>query len=259
LAAIGRASARSSVSYRFNLALSVVTPLAQVYLMRVIWQAVYGNRASVNGITLHDQIAYSSLIVLQVWLVSPWTLSDIAVKIRDGTIAFDLLRPLKFIPQTFVAQVGSAASQLPAVVVALPFAIVIGGAATPRSTVAFLEYILASVIGFVIAMQLSLVVSMIAFWTLETQGINLTFRMVQQFFSGAFVPLWFMPDWLNSVAGALPFQALGYTPLAIYLGQMRGGDATWSMVKGLVWVAVLWVILKLIWTRALRRVVVQGG
>jgi len=73
------------------------------------------------------------------------------------------------------------------------------------------------------------------------------------------IPLWFMPGWLRASVEWLPFQAQVYTPVSIYLGQTRGGEAAALVAVQLAWVVVLVVLLELVWRRARYRVVVQGG
>jgi ABC-type uncharacterized transport system permease subunit len=252
-------SAQSLITYRFNLLFGIVGALVQIYLLRVVWHSVYHGRSAVNGVTLDVQVAYSSLAALQSWLLNPWNLSDVPQRVRDGTIALDLLRPVRFLPQAFAGQVGGMVAMLPFALVALPFAIGVGGAVGPASTTAFFGYIAGIVTGFLVAALSNLAMSMVTFWTLEVGGILLTYRMVQQFFSGALVPLWFMPGWLHGIASVLPFQSSGYTPLAIYLGRDSGGAALRSLAEQVGWIIVLWLLLRLIWSRALLRVVVQGG
>ncbi len=259
LVGIGRMSAQSLITYRFNLLFGIVSALVQIYLLRVVWHSVYHGRSTVNGITLDVQVAYSSLAAVQAWLLSPGLLWDIPQRVRDGTIAMDLLRPVRFLPQAFASQVGGVLAMLPFAVVALPFAVLVGGAVGPASTPAFFGYLLGLVTGFLISAILNLIVSMVSFWTLEIQGMLMIYRIVQQFFSGALVPLWFMPGWLHAIATVLPFQASGYTPLAIYVGRVSGGKAAQLLVEQAAWIVVLWLLLRLIWSRALRRIVVQGG
>lgn len=259
LAGIGRMSAQSLITYRFNLVFGIVGALVQIYLLRIVWHSVYHGRGSVNGVTLDVQVAYSSLAALQSWLLNPWTLSDVPQRVRDGTIAMDLLRPVRFLPQAFASQVGSTLAMLPFAVIALPFAILVGGAVGPSSSIAFLGYVAGILTGFLVSTLANLAMSMVTFWTLEVGGILMTYRMVQQFFSGALVPLWFMPGWLHGIASALPFQSAGYTPLAIYLGRVSGGKAVELLAEQVGWIVVLCLLLRLIWSRALLRVVVQGG
>jgi ABC-type uncharacterized transport system permease subunit len=84
------------------------------------------------------------------------------------------------------------------------------------------------------------------------------FAAVRSFLSGQVVPLWFMPDWLRTVAEILPFQAATYTPLAIYFGRPPGGLAA-ALAVQCIWIVVLGASCAWVWSRAKRRVVVQGG
>jgi ABC-type uncharacterized transport system permease subunit len=81
---------------------------------------------------------------------------------------------------------------------------------------------------------------------------------VRTFLSGAVIPLWFMPGWLQAIADFLPFQAATFTPLSIYFGRPSGGLAA-ALAVQLLWVLVLLGICAWVWSRAQRRVVVQGG
>ena len=61
------------------------------------------------------------------------------------------------------------------------------------------------------------------------------------------------------IADVLPFQATTYTPVAIYVGRIRGADALGALGVQAVWVVVLTFASWAMWHRALHRVVVQGG
>ncbi|GAB3418079.1 ABC transporter permease [Flindersiella endophytica] len=259
--------ARTVLTYRADYLFGLVGVLLQVFLLKVVWTAVYAqagsDRIAVNGgsaqITLSMQIAYATLASLQYWLLSPWSFTTTHYRIRDGKIAIDLLRPLRFLEQTLAGQVGATVAMLPFVLVALPLAVLIGGAQAPESVMSGLAYAGALVLAYTISTLVNAVVGLVPFWTLEVQGIFMIYRMLAQFLAGALVPLWFMPDWLRTIAEWLPFQATTYTPMAVYLGQVEGVDVFGALALQLFWCVVLWFLLRIIWSRALRRVVVQGG
>jgi ABC-type uncharacterized transport system permease subunit len=94
---------------------------------------------------------------------------------------------------------------------------------------------------------------------MEISGIFLIYRMVSQFLSGALLPLWFMSRPLRLVSQVLPFQAVTYTPTAIYLGRLTGTRVLSGVALEAGWVVVLWLATRLVWSRAVHRVVVQGG
>ena len=110
-------------------------------------------------------------------------------------------------------------------------------------------------LGFTIALIVNFTVGLVGFWTLETGGAFLIYRMLAQFSSGALIPLWFMPAWLQDSLTLLPFSAQVFVPLSIYVDQ----DPGWHTVRALglqaMWVAVLVALATLVWHRAIRRLV----
>jgi ABC-2 type transport system permease protein len=78
-------------------------------------------------------------------------------------------------------------------------------------------------------------------------------------FSGYFLPLEFYPEWLAAVTRALPFQAMVYTPSAIYTGSLAGSAALYAFLAQLGWTAALLGAGRLAFRTAYRRLVMQGG
>jgi ABC-type uncharacterized transport system permease subunit len=255
-----RLHARAQISYRADFVFRLIGLLVTIYLLRLVWEAVYpASHTVTNGrhrITLDTQIAYVSFASVQNWLLNSAGIQLIPQRVREGTIAVDLARPLHFPTQMVWAQAGSVAAHTPFVFVAVPFAVLAGGARAPASALHAVAYVLSLAPALLISLLLTTLVSMVAFWTTEISGILIMYRTVQQFMAGTLVPLWFMPDWLRLSAQWLPFQSTTYAPLAVYLGQ---ADPLPVLGVQLVWCVVLLGALRLVWARALHRVVVQGG
>lgn len=262
---VSRIQLRTVLVYRADFAIGLIVLLLQIFALRVVWTSVYASRPAVHGaggvgeVSLSTQIAYVTLAAIQFWLFNTWGRYSLEERIREGKVAIDLARPVGLLQQVLASQFGATAAMVPFALLALPLALLIGGAAAPASAVAAVAYAASMAGAFAIATMLNTLVSMIAFWTLEITGFGLAYRVFAQFLSGSLVPLWFMPNWLRIVAQIMPFQATTYSPLAIYLGQIHG-SGIWSalLIQG-VWVLALWLLLRVIWWRALRRVVVQGG
>jgi ABC-2 type transport system permease protein len=258
---VARVQVRIQLVYRGDFLFRLLGLLVNIYLLRLVWQAVYpaSGTAAANGghrITLATQIAYATLASVQNWLLSSGGMGFIPQRVRDGTVAVDLVRPVRFPTQMVWAQSGTIAAQLPFALAALPFALLVGGARPPASAGAALGYLLSLLPAALIALLMATLVQMVSFWTLETSGIFVIYAFVQQFLAGSLVPLWFMPEWLRLLAQWLPFQATTYAPVAVYLGQA----GVWATLgTQLAWCAVLLMLLALMWRRALHRVVVQGG
>lgn len=255
-AAIG---AQQALAYRANYLMNIVRLVIQVFLLTLVWTAVYDGRDSVDGVTLSTMVSYVTLATVQMWLVMTSSFSLIPQRVRTGKIAADLCRPVGPLQQSLADQIGRAGVILPVALLALPITSLVGGMQPPASALAGIAYAVSLLLAFTVAMLMATVVSMVAFWTLEVGGILSIYRSVSEFFAGALVPLWLMPDWLRVVAEVLPFQAMAYTPVAIYLGRLSGADMTRALAVQLAWVVAGYLLGRLVWSRALHRVVIQGG
>lgn len=262
-AAVARMALRAMLIYRAGLVISVLVLLLQIFALRVVWTSVYADRGSVAGgsgeIALPTQLAYVSLSTIQFWALNQWSGYSLPQRIREGRVGADLARPVGLLPQLVMARLGATLGGLPFAVAAVPLALLLGGAAPPADFAALTGYLASTLLALVIATSLSVLIELTAFWTLEVTGFWLSYSMVSRFLSGSLVPLWFMPEWLRALATVLPFQATTYSPVAIYLGTIDGAAVWGSLGISVVWVVLLWLVMRLVWSRALRRVVVQGG
>ncbi|WP_346104101.1 alcohol dehydrogenase catalytic domain-containing protein [Nonomuraea maheshkhaliensis] len=136
----------------------------------------------------------------------------------------------------------------------IPVVLLIGSITVPVNG---LGCLITLALGYVIAVQLALLISLIGFWTMETSAISLLYRLVSQFFAGTMVPLAFFPGFLGVLADILPFKYLGYVPAAVYVGHIS--DVSGPVLAEVAWIAALSGLLALTWSRARRRVVIQGG
>ncbi|MFJ8972814.1 MULTISPECIES: ABC transporter permease [Streptomyces] len=257
--ACARMEFRAALTYRTAYLSSFAMMLLQIWLLTVVWKALYDGREEVDGLGLTAMTAYATLTTLQYQLVSPWRSSPIDQRVREGKVAVDLLRPVGFPGQMLSGQLGWASAAVPVLLVALPFALLIGAGQAPASAAAGFAYPVALIGALLVNQLLGLLLGMISFWTLEVSGALMAYRFVAQFFSGALVPLWFMPGPVRTAAEWLPFQATSYTPAAIYLGQVEGLGIAAALGVQLAWIGALGALAAFVWSRARRRVMSQGG
>ncbi|MBA3379063.1 MAG: ABC-2 family transporter protein, partial [Chloroflexia bacterium] len=78
-------------------------------------------------------------------------------------------------------------------------------------------------------------------------------------FAGTMVPLWFYPDGLRTLANVLPFQFLAFFPAATWMGELSGPEIGRNLALGLAWATALLGSCWWLWSRIVRRLVIQGG
>jgi ABC-2 type transport system permease protein len=257
---VARARASVMFAYRNTMFLFFCVSIVQIFMLKKVWGALYAARPGVLSVPLPDLIVYLTLANLIVWSFPTHTVSRyLRERIREGSVVFDLVRPIGFVPQLAAQLVGALGGSLVIIVIALPVVALAGSLSLPASGWAAGMFLVSLLCGWGIAGLLTMLLSMVAFWTLEIDGLTTLYALVASFLSGALVPVQVFPGALRTVVEWLPFQATTYVPASIYIGTLDGAAAWRAVGLQLVWVVVLGAAAALMWRGAVRRVVVQGG
>lgn len=247
---------KSIFAYRLELGVSMINPLLQLVLLAAVWRAVYAGRDSVDSVPLTAMTTYVSIAAVHTLIARDDAINWIEKRIRTGVISMDMVRPVSVLQQTMCGQLAQLLTKFPLMLILAPVALVFSDITAPKQPAA---YALAALLGWLVNCCVFLLLSAISFWTLEVGGLMFLFFVINGFLSGALVPLWFMPDWLATTLSWLPMQAIVYTPVAIYVGQIAGNDVWHAIGVQTAWFAALAMLVALVWRRAVHKVVVQGG
>ena len=153
-------------------------------------------------------MGYAVLGLTMANILHTWPGASIESRVRHGLIGIDLTRPLGLLGQNLAVQTGFVIAVLPAAGSESSSgcsSVLCDHPSTSRQASAFAVSL---VLAFAVAQLITLLMSLSSFWTLEVGGLEMTFSVVRMFLSGAVVPLWFMPGWLQGVAAVLPVPGL---------------------------------------------------
>jgi ABC-2 type transport system permease protein len=187
-------------------------------------------------------------------------LARIGSNIRNGNIALDLVRPTDYQLQSFSSTLASYLVET--LLVSLPsyaLGLLLFGIDGPASWEAATGFVASLGGAFLLVFALDFFVGLMAFWTYSVWGLGYAKMALVDVLAGTIVPLSLFPGWLGRVAQALPFRGIAYVPLSIYTGTIRGVEIWSNIASQLAWAAALILLTRLVWLRALRRLVVQGG
>lgn len=254
-----RANIRYQFTYRFALIMGILLAGVTIYLLTVVWTSAYAGRDEVEGIPLKWMLVYLTIGNLQAWYLRPEIGQDIVARVREGQIGFDLSRPVSYPSQLVAGAAGDLLGMLPMMIVAIPVAAVLGELAAPPTWQAGIGYIISFLVAWFIAVELAMLIGLVAFWTLEMNGFMMVYNLVGGFATGALVPLWFMPDLMRQFVQLLPFQSIVYVPVSIYISLPATGNIATALLLQLFWAVVLIGVIQFVWKRALYRTVIQGG
>jgi ABC-2 type transport system permease protein len=232
--------------------------VVRIYLLRSLWTALYAQNAAPLNLPLHSMITYSTVALLMSLILEVDGTRLIREKIREGTIATDLMKPISVPFYFFSDGVGQTMLHAVLILPSLAFALLLVHIDVP-SPRQFGVFVISFVLGYGVNFFLNFVMNSVAFWTLETFAVQLIIRWVSDLLSGQIIPLSFFPGLLGRVVAALPFAAIYSTPLLIYIGVLP--PSKWLTYLGvqLLWLVLFVGIALLVWRAASRRVVIQGG
>ncbi len=247
-------------TYRPQVFTHIGSVLLRVFLLSTLWTALYRNNGAQAGISLPAMITYATLALLLDLIYGVNGAYIIREKIREGSIAIDLMRPISVPFYVLADTVGQTLFASLQIVPALLLSLLLVRLSPPPSFGAAVAFLIAVVLGFVVNFFLDLMMATITFWTMEIFGVQLMVQFVSSLLSGSLVPLYFFPPGiLQQLAFASPFAAIYNAPLSIYIGKVAGTQILAMLGFQVVWAIVFGVIAFGLWRVGERRVVIQGG
>ncbi len=248
--------------YVFEFWMELLACFISMYGVYWLWNTLYRHRPDLFTVSLDQMLTYAMLAMVLDFFFNPsnfprWYISN---QVQTGDIQMDLLRPLDFTLHLLARSTGMtlyilAIPCLPACLLGVLFL----GLKGPTSPLAGLLFVISLALGFLVSWGLNFLLGMISVYAIQVRRISWVFQGITSFFSGQLVPLWIFPPVLAQIAALLPFQALVGIPLSIYIGRLDGPQALQAMGIQAVWAAALLLSGRVIWSRAHRKLIVQGG
>ena len=265
------------LAYPGNVWVAPVVRLATVFILLAFWPAVYGatgagtataagagDAEEAGGLALRQVLAWAVASTLMDSLLAMRLDEELAGRIERGDVVFDLLRPADLPLQLLGRSLGAtafvaAAQVLPAAGVLALLAAVGWDIPGPAGAGAFLGFLLSLLLAYLIKFALLFGLAMIGFWTMKMDTWTWLLDIALAVLSGAFVPLWLLPDAVRTVVEWLPFGQIYHAPLSLYVGRLGGADAVAALARQALWLPALWLWARGMLWLARRKVLIQGG
>jgi ABC-2 type transport system permease protein len=260
--ALFRARFRALLQYRAAAVAGFGTQLFFGIVRMMVLEAFFAGRAGAQPMTLSQSITY-------VWLgqaffhILPYTANpdpDVRDMIRSGEVAYELARPLDlhglWLSRAVAARIAPTLMRaVPMILIAVPFLGMTGPASVGGLLASF-----AGILGAVaLNAALCTIITATLMWTVSGEGIARIFPSVVAIGSGLVIPLPLFPDWAQPIFDVLPFRGMADDPFRLYLGLLPPSAVGLVLLRQLFWTLTLVLIGRLMVSRGLRRLVVQGG
>lgn len=250
---------QDATAYRGNLIVGVLSNFIITAVMFYIWQVIYAANVTIGSYNWEDMKTYLFISFICNSTLSWAAETKISKKIITGEITSDLIKPMGFMRMTFFETAGAG---VPVSVISISIMTVVAvfmKIQMPASPIVYFVFIISHILSFVINFLVSFICALFCFWTENYFGIVKSKQVVVNFFSGALIPLNMMPEMLQKIAFALPFQGIVFIPSSIFMETVAGMDAIYLMLSQVVWCIILYIVQIILWHCAIKKVVINGG
>lgn len=205
-------------------------------------------------------VSYIWLGQATLMLLPMWQDAEVRNMVRDGSVGYELARPLDLYSLWFARSVASRTA--PTLLRSVPLVIVAGlffGLQFPASLAAAAGWILSMFSALLLSCAISTFVLITTLWTVSGRGITDLTGPCVWIFSGIMLPLPLFPEWMQSLINFLPFRGLLDIPFRIYTGNIPLTEFAGAIGHQLLWTAALILLGRWLLALGTRKLTIQGG
>jgi ABC-2 type transport system permease protein len=229
-----------------------------MWIFAQLWRVTFASAGSetINGLSLAATLWYL-VITETIELSRPRLGNTIAEAVKDGSIAYVLNKPYNFLYYHFSTSMGETFFR--AVMTGLFGSLVIGWMiGPPPHPVGFLVVIPTILGAWILNFCISVLIGLAAFVTEDVSAFNWIYQKFAFVLGGMLIPLDFYPDWLQTIARALPFSAMLYGPARLFVEPTLPALLS-TLGAQIAWIAVLGLLAGLAYRRGVTYLTVNGG
>ena len=249
---------RSQFAYAGIVLESIFTFVVQLLLLLTLWKAIYGDASVINGRSFTQMMQY---VLISTTITSLYTYPSIhflAMDIKRGNIAYDILKPIDFQTQFVFKNIGRiAAVALTILPFSVLFLLVLNLGSTEGS---YLCALISAVVGALTCIFFDFVLGSLCFWTENSWGLTFVRQFALRFLSGAFIPPDFLPRGVDvALREYLPFSGMVYWPIRFFTAKFSWNEFAFHIAIQLLWCVFLLFAGRYLYRRIRFRIQINGG
>ncbi len=260
--AVIKHSLLQSFEYRAEIVSWVILSILPNFVLMLVWVSIYGKTTQLRGVTLAQMLQYFLLVTVINGLTATHFEQLRAREIREGKIDLFMTRPLSYPMMIFLKDVGG---KIMYAFFLLPIFFVITFVLTKLLPIGNFNVGLPQVLlvaalligGYLTEFGFGLIASILTFWFEGADGLEHFKWIILTLFTGAMIPISFMPTWLRSIVTTLPLQYLYAVPIAII--QKTRTVGIFDFFYFAVFLGIMYMIAYFLWRKAIYKYSSAGG
>jgi len=247
-----------AVAYRAELVVWLLSTNMALVMMALL--TAVAREAPVGRFGERDFVAYYLATLVVRLLTGAWVVWEANMEIRQGTLAFRLLRPIH--PLVHYAAENLAAVPLRGAI-ALPIAVLllltVGGERVTHDPVLWIVFAVAVAGAWLITFLAMAVIAALAFYVDSATSVAQIWFGLFTVLSGYIMPLEIFPRFIGEAARWLPFRYMLAFPVELVIGLTPRPRALLELGIQWLFVVVLALSARFAWRLGLRRYSAFGG
>lgn len=255
--AIFKISFEQELVYKINFLMSQFRNLMQFVLLFFLWDAIFSAPGKeLFGYDRSHMLTYIFAVLVVRSLVPSAKIAEVAGEIARGDLSNYLIKPVNYFKYWITRDISGKLLNITFTLVEFIILFIL-----LKPNIFFqgnLIYLSASLVAIVLAMFLYIllyfIVGAIPFWMPEMAwGSQFLFIVVlTEFLSGSIFPIDIFPVFWQKIMLFLPFPYLIFFPIKVYLGTLSYSDILMGLSTSAVWVIILTLLMKKIWSAGLK-------
>ena len=250
-------SLREQLAYLPGFLLKNIFFIMIIAIFYALWRVVFSGQPVIAGFSMVQTLWYltfTETIVLS--LTRVWY--DIQQEVRDGTLAYLMIRPHSYVAFKFCRSMGESLLRMITLLLeGFLLAYLLAGH-LPGYLTALTAGLLLIILGIAMNTWFFIMIGLLAFWTEETSPFFMIYQKILFIFGGMFIPLEFFPEWLRGITIHTPFAYAVYWPARIMVGYSPSLFLQ-ALAGQVAWIAGTVTGVFLLFRAAGKRLHIQGG
>ncbi|TMV46174.1 ABC transporter permease [Paenibacillus mesophilus] len=249
---------RNQLAYVLEFLIRSLFLLVILFIFFQLWSVTYEGvgEQQIAGYTFKQMIWYLA-VAESVILASPKLNAKVEAEVKNGDIAYQLIRPASYLLMHYGSYMGEAAIRVAVnLILGTALATAWFGWSTPGLNVPLC--LLVMIGSFTVNFLLTMLLSLCAFWVEETRGLDFVYNKLLFTIGGMLLPLEMFPGSLQTVGEWLPFQAVAYFAAKTAV-HPDGAEVIRMVAIQWGWAALLAAAAALVYGKGVRKLNVNGG
>jgi len=244
------------LAYRANIASYSLGHIFEVAAQVVVWTVIFQNAQIIKGYTYDEMITYVVVGWFILFATSNYGFEEkIAKDIHQGTLSNFITKPISYLRYMASISIGRIIFAFTVVTgIELTLFVLLRDHLIINTQLPTLLLIATMMLaGYFIKLFFSVIIGLLAFWIVEISGTYFSLNIISKFLSGAFFPIGLLPATFVKISLFFPFVYTFFIPIQLYLGKITLQNGLYGLLAELVWLVVLYGIIKIIWHFGLKK------